>query len=173
LRCSYRVTLGRSHVPDAISPVKQPRRLSVVLIPEEVAHFFAAIRNVKHRPILMTAYAAGLRISEVTALEVSDIDSKRMVIRVRHGKGRKDRYVMLCPRVLEFLRAYWKAIRPQGIRFPGAAPDRPITTERGREADTESPWARGRHPISGGSDRSVGERQTPIIRQRRSIGLSN
>jgi len=129
LRFLYRVTLGRNHVPDAIPPVKQPRTLPVVLSPEEVARFFAAIRNLKHRAILMTAYAAGLRISEATALQVSDIDSKRMVIRIRQGKGRKDRYVMLSPRLLEFLRAYWKAVRPQGTLFPGATPGQPITTE--------------------------------------------
>jgi integrase/recombinase XerD len=129
LRFLYRVTLGRNDVPDAIPPVKQPRTLPVVLSPEEVACFFAAIRNLKHRAILMTAYAAGLRISEVTQLQVSDIDSKRMVIRVRQGKGRKDRYVMLSPRLLEFLRAYWKAARPGHILFPGATPDQPITTE--------------------------------------------
>jgi integrase/recombinase XerD len=129
LRFLYRITLGRHDVPDVIPPVKQPRTLPVVLSPEEVARFFAAIRNIKHRAILMTAYAAGLRVSEATQLQVSDIDSQRMVIRVRQGKGRKDRYVMLSPRLLEFLRAYWKSVRPQGILFPGATPDRPITTE--------------------------------------------
>ena len=129
LRFLYRVTLGRDDVPDVIPPVKQPRTLPVVLSPDEVACFFAAIRNIKHRAILMTAYAAGLRISEATQLQATDIDSQRMVIRVRQGKGRKDRYVMLSPRLLEALRAYWKAVRPQGVLFPGATPDQPITTE--------------------------------------------
>jgi integrase/recombinase XerD len=129
LRFLYRVTLGRGDIPDGIPPVKQPRTLPVVLSPDEVACFFAAVRNIKHRAILMTAYAAGLRVSEVTRLQVSDIDSHRMVIRVRQGKGRKDRYVMLSPRLLEALRAYWKAVRPGDILFPGASPDRPITTE--------------------------------------------
>jgi integrase/recombinase XerD len=128
LRFLYRVTLGRNDVPDAIPPVKQPRTLPVVLSPVEVARFFAAIRNIKHRAILMTAYAAGLRVSEVTQLQVTDIDSQRMVILVRQGKGRKDRYVMLSPRLLETLRAYWKAIRPRDFLFPGAVLDRPITT---------------------------------------------
>jgi integrase/recombinase XerD len=128
LRFVYRVTLGRGDVPESIPPVKQPRTLPVVLSPEEVARFFAAIRNVKHRAILMTAYAAGLRISEVTRLQVNDIDSQRMVIRVRNGKGQKDRYVMLSPRLLEILRAYWKAVRPREFLFPGANLDRPITT---------------------------------------------
>jgi integrase/recombinase XerD len=129
LRFLYRVTLGRNDVLDAIPPVKQPRTLPVVLSPEEVACFFAAIRNLKHRAILMTAYAAGLRISEATQLQISDIDSQRMVIRVRQGKGRKDRYVMLSPRLLDLLRAYWKAVRPHRILVPGATPDQPITTE--------------------------------------------
>jgi integrase/recombinase XerD len=115
-------------VPHAIPPVKQPRTLSVVLSPDEVARFFAAIRNIKHPAILMTAYAAGLRVSEVTQLQAADIDSQRMVIRVRQGKGRKDRYVMLSPRLLEALRACWKAVRPQGVLLPGAIPGQPITT---------------------------------------------
>jgi integrase/recombinase XerD len=128
LRFLYRVTLGCDDVPDAIPPVKQPRTLPVVLSPDEVTRFFAAIRNIKHRAILMTAYASGLRVSKATQLQVSDIDSQRNVIRVRQGKGRKDRYVMLSPRLLEALRAYWKAVRPQGALFPGAIPGQPITT---------------------------------------------
>src|SRR5262249_1572237 len=112
----------------SIAPVKQPRTLPVVLSPVEVARFFAAIGNLKHRAILIAAYAAGLRISEVTRLRVEDIDSQRMVIRVRQGKGQKDRYVMLSPRLLEILRTYWKAVRPRGYLFPGAMPDQPITT---------------------------------------------
>jgi site-specific recombinase XerD len=128
LRFLYRVTLGRGDVPEAIPPVKQPRTLPIVLSPDEVARFFAAVRNIKHRTILMTAYAAGLRISEVTQLQAADIDSQRMVIHVRNGKGRKDRYVMLSPRLLEILRAYYRAVRPGDILFPGAIPGRPITT---------------------------------------------
>jgi integrase/recombinase XerD len=128
LRFLYRVTLGRDDVPETIPPVKQPRTLPVVLSPDEVARFFTAIRNVKHRAILMTAYAAGLRVSEVSQLRVADIDSSRMVIRVRHGKGPKDRYVMLSPRLLEMLRMYWRAVRPRDFLFPGANLDRPITT---------------------------------------------
>jgi len=128
LRFLYRVTLDRDDILETIPPVKQPRTLPVVLSPDEVARFFAAISNVKHRAILITAYAAGLRVSEVTQLQVADIDSQRMVIHVRNGKGRKDRYVMLSPRRLEILRAYWKAARPPDNLFPGAIPGRPITT---------------------------------------------
>ena len=128
LRFFYRETLGRDDVPASLAPVKQPRTLPVVLGPDELARFFAVVRNLKHRALLMTAYAAGLRVSEVTRLRVADIDSDRMVIRVRHAKGQKDRYVMLSPRLLEILRAYWKAARPADFLFPGAVPDRPLTT---------------------------------------------
>lgn len=124
----YRITLGRLDVLESIPPVKQPRALPVVLSPDEVLRFFAAIRNIKYRAIFMTAYAGGLRVSEVASLRVADIDSQRMVIRVRRGKGQKDRYVMLSPRLLEMLRIYWKAVRPKDFLFPGANPDRPITT---------------------------------------------
>ena len=93
LRLLYKVTLGRDWVSQHIACPKQPKRLPVVLSPAEVARFFAAVDRLKDRALLMTAYAAGLRISEVVALRVEDIDSRRMVIRVRQGKGRKDRYV--------------------------------------------------------------------------------
>ena len=128
LRFFYRETLGRDDVPASLAPVKQPRSLPVVLGPDELVRFFAAVKNLKHRALLMTAYAAGLRVSEVSRLHVTDIDSDRMVIRVRAGKGRKDRYVMLSPRLLEILRAYWKATRPANFLFPGATPDQPLTT---------------------------------------------
>ncbi len=126
LRFFYRVTLGRDDVLASIVPARQPQTLPVVLSADEVAWFFAAIGNFKHRAILITAYAAGLRVSEVARLRVEDIDSQRMVIRVRQGKGQKDRYVMLSPRLLEILRTYWKAERPRGFLFPGATPDQPI-----------------------------------------------
>jgi integrase/recombinase XerD len=128
LRFLYRITLGRDDVPQSIPPVKQPRTLPVVLSPDEVVRFFKSIRNIKHRAILMTAYAGGLRVSEVASPRVTDIDSQRMVIHVRRGKGQKDRYVMLSPRLLEMLRIYWKAVRPRDFLFPGASLDRPITT---------------------------------------------
>jgi integrase/recombinase XerD len=134
LRFFYRVTLGRGDVSESIVPVRQPRTLPVVLSLDEVARFFAAILNFKHRAILMTAYAAGLRVSEVTHLRVADIDSSRMVIRVRQGKGQKDRYVMLSPRLLQILRTYWKAVRPRDLLFPGALPDKPISTGSVRKA---------------------------------------
>jgi site-specific recombinase XerD len=127
LRFVYEVTLGRKDVLERIPFPKQPKRLPTVLSLDEVARFFAAIVGIKHRAILMTAYAAGLRLSEVTGLRVDDIDSKRMVIRVRQAKGRKDRYVMLSPRLLTLLREYWKAARPADWLFPGDVPGQPIS----------------------------------------------
>jgi len=127
LRFLYRITLGKDWVlDDLVSPRKQ-KKLPVVLSPDEVAQFFGAISRPKHRAILMTAYAAGLRVSEVVSLHVEDIDSRRMVIHIRQAKGRKDRYVMLSPRLLAILREYWKAARPTQFLFPGNVPDRPIT----------------------------------------------
>ncbi|WP_345944755.1 tyrosine-type recombinase/integrase [Variovorax sp. dw_954] len=100
-----------------------------MLSPEEVMHFLGCVNNLKQRTILTTAYAAGLRVSEVTHLKVTDIDSQRMVLRINQGKGRRDRYVMLSPRLLEVLRSYWKVVRPKTWLFPGDIPGRPITTD--------------------------------------------
>src|SRR5262249_1291275 len=94
LRFLYEVTLGRADALVHVACPNQPKKPPVALSPEEVARFFAAIVGIKHRAILMTAYAAGLRISEVVALRVDDIDSQRMVLRIRQAKGRRDRYVM-------------------------------------------------------------------------------
>src|SRR4051794_33498991 len=127
LRFCYEVTLGRKDVLERIPFPKQAKRLPVVLSTDEVAAFFAALVDVKHRAILMTAYAAGLRLSEVIGLRVDDVDSKRMVIRVRQAKGRRDRYVMLSPRLLALLREYWKLERPTDWLFPGDVPGNPIT----------------------------------------------
>jgi site-specific recombinase XerD len=127
LRFLYRTALKRPWVDDGVACVRTPRKLPVVLSLDEVAQFFAAIGNLKHRAILMTAYAAGLRLSEVVSLRVEDIDSRRMVLRVRQGKGRKDREVMLSPRLLAVLRRYWQVARPRGYLFPGRDPDRPLS----------------------------------------------
>jgi site-specific recombinase XerD len=126
LRFLYRVTLGRDWVINTVPFAKLEQRLPVVLSPEEVARFFEAVPGRKYRALLMTAYAAGLRVSEVVALRLEDVDSQRMVIRVRQGKGRKDRFVMLSPRLLEVLRAYWKAARPRPWLFPGPDPAQPL-----------------------------------------------
>jgi integrase/recombinase XerD len=127
LRFLYRTTLRRPWVDDGVVCVRTPRKLPVVLSLDEVAQLFAAIKNLKHRAILMTADAGGLRLSEVVALRVEDIDSRRMVLRVRQGKGRKDREVMLSPRLLGVLRRYWRVVRPGGYLFPGRDPDRPLS----------------------------------------------
>jgi site-specific recombinase XerD len=126
LRFLYHTTLKRPWVDDGVVCVKTTRKLPVVLSLEEVAQFFAAVGKLKHRAILMTAYAAGLRLSEVVGLRVENVDSRRMVLRIR-GKGRKDREVMLSPRLLAVLRHYWLAERPSGYLFPGRDPDRPIS----------------------------------------------
>jgi integrase/recombinase XerD len=127
LRFLYEVTLDRQGIMVRVSCPKQPKRLPTVLSLEETARFFAAVLSIKHRAILMTAYAAGLRIAEVVALRVDDIDSQRMVLRVRQGKGRRDRNVMLSPRLLALLREYWRVARPTEWLFPGGVPGRPIT----------------------------------------------
>jgi site-specific recombinase XerD len=127
LRLLYRTTLGKKWVLDGVDCPKKQKKLPIVLSPGEVTQFFEAVTSLKHRAILMTAYAAGLRVSEVVALCVDDIDSRRMVIRIRQAKGQKDRYVMLSPRLLAILREYWKAARPTQFLFPGNVPDRPIT----------------------------------------------
>ena len=127
LRFLYKVTLKRDWTPDDIPMPKKAFKLPVVLSPEEVMHFLQSIHNLKHGTMLKVAYAAGLRVSEITHLMVTDIDSKRMVIRVDQGKGSKDRYVMLSPRLLEELRTYWRAARPKTWLFPGDIPGRPIT----------------------------------------------
>ncbi|SAL07024.1 phage integrase family protein [Caballeronia calidae] len=129
LRFLYRVTLKRDWSDEDFPLPKKPVRLPVILSFDEVTTFFDAIPSLKHRAILMTAYAAGLRVSEVVHLKVTDIDSKRMVIRVRQGKGRKDRYVMLSPRLLEVLRTYWQDAHPREWLFPGNIPGQPISRD--------------------------------------------
>jgi site-specific recombinase XerD len=127
LRFLYKVSLRRNWPFDEVIPApKKPQKLPVVLSPEEVLQFLGCVGSTKHRTILTTCYAAGLRISEAVCLKPTDIDSKRMVIRVEQGKGQKDRYVMLSPRLLESLRAYWRAVRPKTWLFEGNIPAKPI-----------------------------------------------
>ncbi len=130
LRFFFRVTLKRSAIVEHTAFIHEPRKLPVVLSPEEVAHFLDAAPGLKYKAALSVAYGAGLRVSEVVALKVSDIDGKRMVIRIEQGKGRKDRYVMLSPHLLELLRAWYKVARPQGWLFPGQNPVNPMTTRQ-------------------------------------------
>ncbi len=128
LRFLFRITLKRPWDFDEIVPSpKKPRDLPIVLSREEVVDFLGCIPNVKQRTILTTCYAAGLRITEAVHLKPAAIDRQRMVIRVDDGKGRKDRYVMLSPKLLEVLSAYWWEVRPKEWLFPGDIPGRPIT----------------------------------------------
>lgn len=126
LRFFYQVTLDRTWVMERIACQKTGKRLPVILSRQEVAQFLAAIRRLKYRALFMTIYAAGLRVSEAVGLKVSDIDSRRMVLRICQGKGKQDRYVMLSPKLLEVLRAYWKAYRPDAWLFFGKDKARPL-----------------------------------------------
>lgn len=126
LRFLYRVTLGRDWAIEHIPYARRPRKLPGVLTSDEVVSLLACVRNFGHRMVLMSIYAAGLRISEATRLRVEDIDSSRMLIHVRQGKGAKDRVVPLSPVLLEALRDYWRAMRPRPWLFPAADPTRPV-----------------------------------------------
>ena len=127
LRFLYRVTLDRPEMVPHIPYPRQKRRHPVVLSPEEVVRLLQAIGNLKHRTVAMVLYGAGLRISEALALQVRDIDSDRMVITVRHGKGDKDRQVVLSRVLLGALREYWQAYHPRSWLFPGRDPEQPLT----------------------------------------------
>ena len=132
LRFFFRVTLGRPEIEHHTQIVREVRKLPRVLSPEEVARLIEAAPGpgLKYKAALSVAYGAGLRVSEVVSLKVTDIDSKRMLIRVEQGKGRKDRYVMLSPQLLDLLRAWWKQCRSQGWLFPGRDPFLPLTTRQ-------------------------------------------
>jgi integrase/recombinase XerD len=130
LRFFFKVTLKRHEIVEHTHAIHKPRKLPVVLSVEEVARLLDAAPGLKYKAALSVAYGAGLRASEVVSLKVSDIDSKRMVIRVEQGKGRKDRYVMLSPHLLDLLRTWWKAAQPRGWLFPGRAPAQPMTTRQ-------------------------------------------
>jgi len=130
LRFFFRVTLKRHDIGEHTAFIHEPRKLPVVLSPEEVARLLDAAPGLKYKAALSVAYGAGLRAAEVVSLKISDIDSKRMVIRVEQGKGGKDRYVMLSASLLDLLRAWWKAARPQGWLFPGRDRVQPMTTRQ-------------------------------------------
>ena len=147
LRFFFKITLGRADIVNHTQFIHEPRKLPVVLSPEEVARFLDAAPGLKYKAALSVAYGAGLRVSEVVALKVSDIDSKRMVIRIEQGKGHKDRYVMLSPHLLELLRAWYKAT-PTGLVVSRNEPGQP---------DDDAP-AQARLPCRGphGRDRQAG-----------------
>jgi len=131
LRFFYTITLERDWALIKLPFQKRPRKLPTVLSIDEVTRFLAAIPDRKMRAVLVTAYAAGLRVFEVVALRIRDIDNKRMVLRIADGKGGKERLLMLSPKLLELLRAYWKAERPPGEwLFPGRDPTQHISIRR-------------------------------------------
>src|SRR5262249_9902461 len=135
LKFLYRITLRKNWELDGLARTRRQTKLPVVLSLDEVTRFFEAITSPRHRAILMTASAAGLRISEVLALRVDELDTQRLVTPPRQPKGSKDRNVMLPPRLLTLLREYWKAHRgrkldkPSPWLFPGATPDRPLSNK--------------------------------------------
>ena len=136
LRFFFTVTLEK---PDLVRPLRivtEPRKAPVVLSQEEVARLLQAAPGLKYKAALSVAYGAGLRVSEVAHLKVSDIDSQRMMLRVEQGKGQRDRDVMLSPQLLQLLREWWKAARPQVWLFPGQNPINPVTARQLNRAVT-------------------------------------
>ncbi len=128
LRFFYRITLGRPDAHFFLPGAKEPSKLPQILSNEELVRLFTVSTNPKHRTLLMTAYAAGLRASELARLQVANIDSQRMCLRIEQGKGHKDRYVPLSPRLLVQLHDYWRRARPPAQwLFPGHPDDRPLS----------------------------------------------
>jgi len=130
LRFFFTVTLNRPDLAKPLASIHEPRKMPVVLSPEEVARFLEAAPGIKYKAALSVAYGAGLRVSEVVALKVSDIDPKRMILRVEQGKGGKDRHAMLSPVLLELLRDWYRIARPQGWLFPGQNPVTALSTRQ-------------------------------------------
>lgn len=128
LRFLYEQTLGQTNVLQGLPCPKEPKRLPVVLTLDEVAKFFEACPSPRYLTLFQCAYAGGLRVSEVANLRVNDIDSQRMVIHIQQGKGGRDRYVPLSPRLLETLREHWRRYKPAEWLFPGEPETQPITT---------------------------------------------
>ena len=130
LRFFFTVTLDRPEMARHLTFVREPRKMPAVLSPEEVARLLEAAPGPKYKAALSAAYAAGLRVSEVVALKVSDIDSERLLLRIEQGKGRKDRFAMLSPKLLELLRDWYRIARPAVWLFPGRDPMLPLTTRQ-------------------------------------------
>jgi integrase/recombinase XerD len=150
LRFLYRVTLGQSGPIVQIPFAKRPQKLPVVLGPEEVERVLSCARPLKLRVILTTIYATGLRLEEATHLEVRDIDSARMLLRVALGKGAKERLVPLSPRLLQELRDYWKVVRSERWLFPGGVPGAPLGPSAVQKACQQA-----------ASEARIGKRVTP------------
>ena len=151
----YRETI---EMPISLGKLRGPKRmikLPVILSQEEVRQLFNAAENLKHRMILMVTYSAGLRVNETAHLKVTDIDSKRMQIRVRQGKGKKDRYALLSAKVLKHLQEYWLAYRPEEWLFPSRRRATPIcdsTISRiFKDAKKKPEYKKRLHPIPSGT----------------------
>lgn len=128
LKFLYTVTLDRPEVIARMPRMRVPMHIPVVLTTVEVSQLLAALTTARHRAMVMLAYGAGLRVSEVCKLRVDDIDAKRMLVHVRHAKRGRERHVMLSPKLLATLRAYWKESRPAGpYLFPGRDPEKLFT----------------------------------------------
>ena len=149
LRFFFGTTLERKSTCLSIPPRKTEQRLPEILSTQELIRLFATIRNPKHRTLLMTIYAAGLRVGEAVRLKVTDIDSDRMTLRVVQGKGRKDRYTTLSPRLLKELRDYWKRCRPSIWLFPSQSSDRPMSVESAQKVFVTSRLKAGIHKTGG------------------------
>lgn len=119
LKFFFEATLGRAELMAKMHPVRVARTLPIILSREEVSRLIEAAKNLKHRTALSVAYGAGLRVSEVIALKVGDVDSQRMLLRIEQGKGQKDRYALLPALLLERLRIWWRHARSQGKILPG------------------------------------------------------
>jgi len=130
LRFFFNITLRCPDLSQHLATAREPRKVPVVLSPEEVVRFLEAAPGIKYKAAFSVAYGAGLRVSEVAMLKVCDVDSKRMMLRVEQGKGRKDRYAMLSPQLLELLRDWYRVARPQAWLFPGQNPVNPMTTRQ-------------------------------------------
>lgn len=144
LKFLYTVTLGRPWVVEHIPhPRLRVRRLPAVLTTAELTALFAATREPKYRALFQACYAAGLRINEACHLQPADIDSRQMVVRVRHAKGGRERLTLLSPRLLDELRQYWRLEKPRLWLFPGASPDEPLSTDAARQAFAQAARAAG------------------------------
>ncbi|MGP0001959.1 MAG: tyrosine-type recombinase/integrase [Acetobacteraceae bacterium] len=143
LRFFYRTTLGLKEVSDHIPYARRADPLPAVLARDEVVRLLKAVSDLKMRTLLITIYAAGLRVSEAVKLTARDIDSARMVLAIRQSKGRKDRYVMLSEQLLGILRDYWKQAHLEHLLFPGPDPSRPITTRSVERACRKAAEAAG------------------------------
>jgi integrase/recombinase XerD len=144
LKFLYTVTLGRPWVVEHLPhPRRREHRLPVVLSPEELVALFAAVRHPKYRTLFRACYAAGLRINEACHLRAADIDSKQLLLHVRHAKGGRERLTLLSPKLLEELRAYWLLEKPRDWLFPGDTPAEPVSTDAARQAFAQAARAAG------------------------------